>query len=114
MQDIAELIADGKKKLVSVGGGGGGGAKPAAGGAGAAPAGGAKEAKKEEKKAEEEEDAGGAGGLFGVSGKRAHAPSCSSARERPPPFLPPLCSLRAPTTPPHRLLSSLQGDDDDW
>ena len=64
-QDLAELIAEGKKKLVSVGGGGGGGRGAAAAPSGGA-AGGAKEEKKEEKKKEEEEeDAGGAGGLFG-------------------------------------------------
>ena len=52
-QDLDELIAAGRKKLVNVGGGGG--AAPAAS-SGAGAAGGAAAAKKEEKKEESEEE----------------------------------------------------------
>merc|ERR1712063_123133 len=57
IDDIAQLVTEGSKKLVNIGGGGG--AAPAAGGAAAAVV------EEEEEEEEEEEDVGGAGDLFG-------------------------------------------------
>ena len=57
IEDIAELVTEGSKKLVNIGGGGA--AAPAAGGAAAAVV------EEEEEEEEEEEDVGGAGDLFG-------------------------------------------------
>jgi len=53
-KNVEELMAEGKKKLASVGGGGGGAAAPAAAAAAATDAPAAKEEKKEE--SEEEDD----------------------------------------------------------
>ncbi|RUS80683.1 hypothetical protein EGW08_011549, partial [Elysia chlorotica] len=64
-KDLAELIAEGSKKLASVPSGGGAAAAAAPAAGGAAPAAGAPEAKKEEKKEESEESDDDMGfGLF--------------------------------------------------